>query len=182
VVNATLMRQYWRVRYLTIVRHAKTSPAGPGESDFVRTLNKRGRDECEKLREWAIDPKELGQFGPTTALVSSAARTRETFRRAFHGTPFVTHCEFSELIYNGVRAVSAEDVLIDLAAIDPVTTSLLVVAHNPTVHELMFTLAKELPKALRNNYPLGGAFVLALPDDRQIGLERYDVVASFVPS
>jgi phosphohistidine phosphatase SixA len=170
------------VRYLTIVRHAKTSPAAPGESDFVRTLNKRGRDECEKLREWAIDPKELGQFGPTTALVSSAARTRETFRRAFHGTPFVAHCEFSELIYNGVRDVSAQDVLSGLAAIDPVTTSLLVVAHNPTVHELMITLARELPKVLRHgHYPLGGAFVLALPEDRPVALERYDVVASFVP-
>lgn len=182
MVHATLMRQYYGVRYLTIVRHAKTSPAGPGESDFVRTLNKRGREECTKLREWAIDPKELGQFGPTTALVSSAARTRETFRRAFHGTPFVAHCEFSELIYNGVHNVSAEDVLINLAAIDPVTTSLLVVAHNPTVHELMITVAKELPKVLRHsNYPLGGAFVLALPEDRPVGLERYDVVASFVP-
>jgi phosphohistidine phosphatase len=182
VVKATLMRQYYGVRYLTIVRHAKTSPAGPGESDFVRTLNKRGRDECEKLREWALDPKALGRYGPTTALVSSAARTRETFRRAFHGTPFVAHCEFSELIYNGVRDVSAQDVLIDLAAIDPVTTSLLVVAHNPTVHELMFALATELPKSLRNDhYPLGGAYVLALPDDRTVGLERYEVVASFIP-
>lgn len=182
MVHATLMRQYYGVRYLTIVRHAKTSPAGPGESDFVRTLNKRGRDECEKLRQWAVDPKELGRFGPTTALVSSAARTRETFRRAFHGTPFVTRCEFSELIYNGVRDVSAQDVLSSLAAIDPVTTSLLVVAHNPTVLELMFALAKELPKVLRNShYPLGGAFVLALPEDRPVGLERYGVVASFVP-
>jgi phosphohistidine phosphatase len=182
VVNATLMRQYCGVRYLTIVRHAKTSPAGPGESDFARTLNKRGREECEKLREWAIDPKKLGRYGPTTALVSSAARTRETFRRAFHATPFVTRCEFSELIYNGTRDVSAEDVLIDLAAIDPVTSSLLVVAHNPTVHELMFALADELPKALRNShYPLGGAFVLALPEDRTVSLERYEVVASFVP-
>ncbi len=114
--------------------------------------------------------------------MSSAARTRETFRRAFHGTAFVTHCEFSELIYNGVRDVSAQDVLIDLAAIDPVTTSLLVVAHNPTVLELMYSVAKELPKVLRtNHYPLGGAFVLALPDDRPVALERYDVVASFVP-
>jgi len=50
------------------------------------------------------------------------------------------------------------------------------------VHELMITVAKELPKVLRHsNYPLGGAFVLALPEDRPVGLERYDVVASFVP-
>jgi phosphohistidine phosphatase SixA len=181
-VHATLMRQYCLVRYLTVVRHAKTSPAGPGESDYVRTLNKRGRDECEQLRAWALDAKKLGQYGPTTALVSAAARTRETFRRAFHGTPFVAHCEFSELIYNGVRDVTAEDALIDLAAIDPVTTSLLVVAHNPTVLELMYTLATQLPKSLRNShYPLGGAYVLALPGDRPVGLEKYEVVASFVP-
>ncbi|MGB8198033.1 MAG: hypothetical protein WCF25_13625 [Acidimicrobiales bacterium] len=169
------------MRYLTVVRHAKSSPAKPGESDFARTLNKRGREECERLREWASDVKELGRYGPTTALVSAAARTRETFRRAFHGTDFVAHCEFSELIYNGKRDVSAEDLLIDLAAIDPVTTSLLVVAHNPTVHEVMVALAKELPKSLRDNYPLGGAYVLELPDDRQVGLERYEVVASFIP-
>jgi phosphohistidine phosphatase len=176
------MGQNSPMRYLTVVRHAKSSPAKPGESDFARTLNKRGRDECERLREWASDANELGRFGPTTALVSAAARTRETFRRAFHGTAFVEHCEFSELIYNGRRDVSAEDLLIDLAAIDPVTTSLLVVGHNPTVHEVMLTLAKELPKSLRgDHYPLGGAYVLALPDDRQVGLERYEVVASYIP-
>ena len=177
------MRHTGNVRYLTIVRHAKTSPAGPGETDFARILNKRGRDECERLRTWASDPKELGRYGPTTALVSSAARTRETFRRAFYGTPFAEHCEFSELIYNGNHDVSAEDVLIDLVAIDPVVTSLLVVGHNPTVYELMFTLAKQLPKALRDDhYPLGAAFVLALPEDRTVGLGRYDVVASYVPN
>jgi phosphohistidine phosphatase len=171
-----------QMRYLTVVRHAKSSPGKPGESDFARTLNKRGREECARLREWASDPNELGRFGPTTALVSSAARTRETFRRAFHGTTFVERCEFSELIYNGRRDVSAEDVLIDLAAIDPVTTSLMVVGHNPTMHEVMITLAKDLPKALRGgHYPLGGAFVLALPDDRPVGLERYEVIASYIP-
>lgn len=90
--------------------------------------------------------------------------------------------EYSDLIYNGRRDVSAEDILIDLAAIDPVTTSLLVVAHNPSVHELVVTLAEHAPeKLLHKAYPLGGAFVLALPDDRPIGLARYEVVASYVP-
>jgi phosphohistidine phosphatase len=182
VVSVTEIDQNSQVRYLTVVRHAKSSPAKAGEADFARTLNKRGRDECERLRVWASDVNELGRYGPTTALVSAAARTRETFRRAFHGTDFVERCEFSELIYNGKRDVSAEDLLIDLAAIDPVTTSLLVVAHNPTVHEVMIALAKELPKSLRgDHYPLGGAYVLELPDDRSVGLERYEVVASFIP-
>ena len=176
------MRQTEAVRYLTVVRHAKASPGVPGESDFERTLNKRGREQCAQLREWALDKKELGRFGPTTALVSAAARTRETFQRSFEGTDFVAHAEFSELIYNGHRDVTAEDVLIDLAAIDPVTTSLMVVGHNPTVFYLMLALAKELPKAMRGDrYPLGGAFVLELPEQRTVGLDRYSVVASFVP-
>jgi phosphohistidine phosphatase len=170
------------MRYLTVVRHAKAVKGEPGEPDYGRVLHKRGRAQCEQLREWATDPNALSRFGPTTALVSAAARTRETYARAFEGTGFVQTCHFSELIYNGRRHVTAEDVLIDLAAVDPVTTSLLVVGHNPTVHELVLTLARVAPPVLRTgNYPLGGAYVLELPDDHQIGLARYDVVDSFIP-
>ncbi len=170
------------VRYLTIVRHAKAVPISPGGRDIDRELAERGRDQCAALRLWASDSTSLGSYGPTTALVSSAARTRQTFTLAFEGTPFVAHHEFSSLIYNGVRDVSAEDVLIDLAAVDPVTTSLLVVAHNPTVLELVLGLARRAPKDFRDGrYPLAGAFVLALPDDRPVGLAHYDVVDRFVP-
>ncbi|MEO9180697.1 MAG: hypothetical protein ABI298_03495 [Acidimicrobiales bacterium] len=170
------------MRFLTVVRHAKASPAVAGESDFDRTLNKRGRDQCEQLHEWASHQKEMAKYGPTTALVSSSARTSETFTRAFEGTRFVERVDFSDCIYNGHRDVSAEDVLIELARIDPVTSSLMVVAHNPTVHELMFSLALTMPKSLSHeHYPLGGAYVLELPDDRQVGLARYNVVESFIP-
>jgi len=170
------------VRYLTIVRHCKATPAKAGGSDYERTLSERGVRQCEQLRSWALDPEALGQFGPTTALVSGAARTRETFSRAFDGTPFVVECHFSDLIYNGTREVSAEDLLIDLASIDPVRTSLLVVAHNPSVHELLVSLAVKTPKSvLRDGYPLGGAFVLALGESEQIGLGRYELVERYVP-
>jgi len=169
------------VRYLTIVRHAKATPAEAGESDYERTLSGRGRRQCTQLRAWALDVEALGAFGPVTALVSSAARTRQTFREAFEGTPFVSAVHFSDLIYNGRREVTAEDLLIDLTAIDPVTTSLLVVAHNPTVHDLVDTLADESPEVLRGGYPLGGAIVMALRDDQPVGLSRYRVVAHYVP-
>ena len=170
------------MRYLTIVRHAKAERAAPEQSDFERRLNDRGRRQCEALRAWASDAGELGTFGPATALVSAAARTRETFERAFDGTAFVAAEEFSDLIYNGHREVSAEDLLLELARVDPVTSSLLVVAHNPTVYEVVSSLAMELPESLRAfHYPLGGAYVLALPGDEPIGLGRYELVASFVP-
>jgi phosphohistidine phosphatase len=171
------------VRFLTIVRHAKSKPADLGESDYDRRLSSRGRRECEQLRAWASDPETLGRFGHTTALVSAAVRTRETFERAFDGTGFAAAEEFSDLIYNGRRDVSAEDLMIELARIDPVTSSLLIVAHNPTVYELVSSLATELPESLREfHYPLGGAYVLAIPGDGPIGLGRYEMVASFVPN
>ena len=169
------------MRYLTIVRHAKAERATSEQGDFERRLNDRGRRQCEALRAWASDAGELGRFGPTTALESAAARTRETYERAFADTPFVAQCVFSELIYNGVRDVSADDVLIDVAAIDPVTTSLLVVGHNPTVLEFIWTLSKELPASLREGFPLAGAYVLGLPEDEQIGLGPYPLVTYYVP-
>ena len=169
------------MRYLTIVRHAKAEKATSDGRDFERKLSDRGRRQCEQLRVWASDESELGRFGPTTALVSSAARTKETFRRAFDGTVFAGERVLSELIYNGQRHVSAEDLLIDLASIDPVTTSLAVVAHNPTVLELLWSLAPDAPVSPREGFPTGAAFVLAVPEDRQIGLSHYDLVAQYVP-
>jgi len=189
-VHATTLRerhllvvgQTIRVRYLTIVRHAKATPAKPGGSDYERTLSERGVRQSEQLRSWALDHESLGHYGPSTALVSGAARTRETYARAFDGTPFVVECHISDLIYNGSRNVSSEDLLIDLAAIDPVRTSLLLVAHNPSVHELLVSLATKTPKSvLRDGYPLGGAFVLALDESEQIGLRRYELVDRYVP-
>ena len=169
------------MRYLTIVRHAKAEKATSDQRDFDRKLSDRGRRQCEQLRVWANEESELGRFGPTTALVSSAARTKETFRRAFDGTLFAGERVLSELIYNGQRHVSAEDLLIDLASIDPVTTSLAVVGHNPTVLELLWSLGEELPESLRTGFPLGGAYVLAIPDDQPIGLGHYPLVARYVP-
>jgi phosphohistidine phosphatase len=169
------------VRFLTIVRHAKAERNSEDGSDFSRSLNGRGRRQCEELRRWASDDEELGQFGPATALVSSAARTAETFRLAFEGTPFVSDVHNSALIYNGQRRVTAEDVLIDLAAIDPVTTSLLVIGHNPTVLELLLTLASDLPLEFAHEYPLAGAYVLALRDDEPVGLGPYEFVRRYVP-
>lgn len=169
------------VRYLTIVRHAKAEKESDDGSDFTRSLNGRGRRQCEQLRAWASDESELGRFGPTTALVSAAARTTETFRRAFQGTPFVTEYSESSLIYNGRRHVSAEDVLIDLAAIDPVSTSLLVIGHNPTVLELLLTITRDLPSEFVDEYPLAAAYVLELRDNEPVGPGPYDFVRRYVP-
>jgi len=169
------------MRFLTIVRHAESTPAVPGGSDRQRTLSARGEAQCAQLRAWALDPAALGAFGPVTALVSAATRTTQTFNESFADTPFVADVTFSSLIYNGQRDVTAEDLLIDLAAIDPVTTSLLTVAHNPTVTELLVTLLGALPDSAREGIPVGGAYVVRINDNEPIGRARYELVTAFLP-
>ncbi len=169
------------MRFLTIVRHAESTPAPAGGSDRQRTLSVRGEAQCAQLRAWALDPAALGAFGPVTALVSAATRTTQTFNESFADTPFVADVEFSSLIYNGQRDVTADDLLIDLAAIDPVTTSLLTVAHNPTVTDVLATLLSELPVSAREGIPVGGAYVLRIRDNEPVGRSPYEFVTAFVP-
>jgi phosphohistidine phosphatase SixA len=162
------------MRYLLIVRHCDALPASAGQTDLDRVLSPVGEAQAAGLRTWAHENAEV--YGPVTALVSMARRTRQTFFLGFDETGLVTHHEESMLMYNGRRDVSAEDVLIDVAAIDPITTSLMVVGHNPTVHELVVTLLGEDPDELRSGFEPGTVVVLALPDNHQIGLARYDLV------
>lgn len=169
------------MRSLVIVRHAKAASAGKGQRDYDRPLTKRGRAQSERLRAWASDPQALGRFGPVTALVSGSARTRETYAVAFAGTPFVHALETSDLIYNGKRDVSGRDLLSELAAVDPVTESLMVVAHNPSVLELALDIAEGPVAALADGrYPLAAALVFELRDE-PIGPGPYRFVEAFVP-
>ena len=182
--DTTLLAQLGQttpVRYLTIVRHAKAAPAASGQDDLDRPLTSKGRAQAAALRAWVLDPEELGGYGPTTALVSASARTRETYAVAFAGTPFVHAVEINSAIYNGRRDVSADDLRAELAAVDPGNESLMVVGHNPTVFELAATLARhEIPTLAKGKYPLGAALVFAI-DDGPLGSGPYEWVRSFVP-
>ena len=54
----------------------------------------------------------------------------------------------------------------------------------PVTGSIVLTqLAGSIPSdMLKDGFPLAGAFVLALPEDEQIGLKEYELVASFVPA
>ena len=174
-----VIRQTKAMRFLTIVRHCE---AEPGTDDFARTLTDRGRRQAEEIRARVLGSDQLAQYGPVTALVSSSARTRETYALGFAGTAFIHALETSELIYNGQREVTPYEVLEQLAAIDPVRESLLVIGHFPWVWQLVSELTEEMPEPLVSDYPLGTAVVLAIPEDEQVGLRHYEVAAVFIPT
>lgn len=62
---------------LILTRHAKSAWDDPRMDDHDRSLNDRGRASADAIGDWLA-----GQgLTPDTALVSSAARTRETWER-----------------------------------------------------------------------------------------------------
>lgn len=170
------------MRFLIIVRHAEAMPAALGAADFDRHVSPRGREQCAQVRAWAADPSALGAYGPAVALVSSAVRTCETFDLAFNGTPLVSASVTSEKIYNGRHVVAADDLLGVMQAMDPMTSSLLVVAHNPTVTELLDYLGVARPASAHDGVAVGSVYVVRIASDTVIDRGPYSLVASYVPA
>lgn len=108
---------------LVIIRHAKAE--GYAASDVERALSPRGRKDAKAAGTW------LAGFGvtPDVALVSGAARTRETWQLIAEAAGWSTAAEFDEALYG-----ADEDTVLDLiAATDEAVGTLLVIGHNPTV-------------------------------------------------
>ncbi len=170
------------MRYLIVVRHASAEDPQPGRGDAERALTKKGRRQCARLRDWAEDPEALGRFGPVTAVVSAATRTRETFERGFAGTTLVAESFESAALYNGRRHVGVADVVAELLAHDVADRSLLVVGHNPTVREVVDALGVGVPLTREAWFPKGGAVVLELGGERPIGAGGHRCVGFFDPT
>ena len=64
-------------RRLILTRHAKSSWEDPALPDHERVLDARGRAAATRLGQWLAGAGHI----PDAALVSSAARTRETWAR-----------------------------------------------------------------------------------------------------
>ncbi len=114
-----------------LLRHAKTERAGPGEPDRDRKLTKRGRTDAPAMGAY------MARHGlvPDVALVSPATRARETWdlvATAFAKPPrMVTH----ERIYNATA-----ERLFGVIAETGSAPSLLMVGHNPGLHDLAVQL------------------------------------------
>src|SRR5919206_1797550 len=120
------------MRQLLLLRHAKSSWDDPGLSDHARPLNARGRRSAAAM---ADAMRELG-LSPDIVLVSSARRTLQTLEAL---TPFEDGAliEPMDALY-----LAPWRQLLDLIKEVPETArSLLVIGHNPGLHELAMALA-----------------------------------------
>jgi phosphohistidine phosphatase len=147
---------------LILMRHGKAEPHAATGGDFERALAPRGQNDA------ALMGKVLAEAGlsPDLALVSSARRTRETWEAAAPAFPKV-RSETRRDLYHA----EAQDVLAAIRDDAPDRGTVMVVGHNPGLHELALRLAQGGPIAparltqLRGKFPTSTAAVFSIDPD-----------------
>ena len=147
------------MKHLIIMRHAKAEKDAPSGEDFDRRLTVRGRDEAASV---ATAMKAYG-IKPDFALVSAAARTRETFARA-ESVLGAIPAEVSKDLYNA----GADALRRMIEAHEDAGACLLLVAHNPGVQVLVAdylaegAAGAEIIGQVRGSYPTATATVFEI--------------------
>ena len=120
------------MRQLLLLRHAKSSWDDTAKSDHARPLNARGRAAAAAMRGVI---RNLGLV-PDVVLVSSARRTRQTLEALapWDETPIVEPMD-------GLYLATPAQILSIIATVSDTVRSLMVIGHNPGLHELAVTLA-----------------------------------------
>lgn len=159
------------MRRLLLLRHAKTETNAPSGRDVDRRLDDNGRRDASLMGSWLHRHPPL----PDLVCVSPATRARQTWDlvAAELGTPpTVEHVD--ELYGAGPAELLA--VIHGAAVQDP--RQLMVVGHNPGLHELALGLVgsgdDDARKAIAGNLPTGGIVVIdfAVDDWGDAGLRR----------
>jgi phosphohistidine phosphatase len=163
---------------LHLLRHAKSSWKENVE-DHERQLSKKGR-EAAKLVGHHL-PAAIGSVD--LVLCSSAVRTRQTLELAL--SRFVTHPRC--LIERDLYLANCDKLMARLRQLDETTPSVLLIGHNPGLHELAVKLAT--PDTARSHalteskFPTGARVSFEIfAEWSDLGHTRHRVIDYVVPA
>jgi phosphohistidine phosphatase len=125
------------MRYLTLIRHAKSSWKDPSLSDIDRPLNKRGRRDAPEMAARLA----RGGFEADLILCSPATRalaTAEIFAAEI-AYPFE-----DVAIDRRIYAADLEDIVEVITEIDAGIGSAVLIGHNPSLGEVVDTISPYL--------------------------------------
>jgi phosphohistidine phosphatase len=137
------------MRRLLLLRHAKAERAQPGGRDQDRTLAARGQHDARKLGVY------LARHGfiPDQAVVSTSARTRETWALVAAAFDKEPAAEYEDRIYEA----APEAILKVVQEANPRAKTVLLVGHNPGLQELAAMLIAsgdvETRQRLKEEFP-----------------------------
>jgi phosphohistidine phosphatase len=148
-------------RAVWLLRHAKAAAHGP--DDHARPLTGRGRRQAHEVGRYLLETAFDDVDTPGTVLCSSATRARQTAELAVEGLGGDVELVVEPALYGA----DADDVVDVLRTVDDGASSVLVVGHNPTLHELAVLLIdddREDERArVEPRFPTAALAVLAVP-------------------
>ena len=143
-------------RTILLLRHAKSSWDDSRQGDFDRPLAARGRLAATLMGTYLVEERLI----PDRVLCSSAARTRETWRRAAVETGRTIPVDYLDSLYEAMPAT----ILGELAKLDDAIAYALVVAHNPglemAARELVGDGVADARRRLDDKFPTAGLAVI----------------------
>jgi phosphohistidine phosphatase len=141
---------------VVLLRHGKSSWSDSTLADVDRPLTRRGKRASRKLAKY-IRRKRIR---PGLVLCSPSRRTRETLEAVEASLGKRCAVEVVPELYGA----SEQELLEQLRALPDSTTSVMLVGHNPGLHNLALVLAShgsDLPQ-LREKFPTGALATLVV--------------------
>lgn len=120
------------MRRLLLFRHAKTESAEPGQEDRARALVERGRKDAGIIGAYMATHALI----PDRVVLSPAARVQETWKYTARAMRPAPGAMTQEQIYNATPT----DILGVIMGTPPTVHALMIVGHNPSLHELALML------------------------------------------
>jgi phosphohistidine phosphatase len=149
------------MRRLLLFRHAKAERSEPGARDQTRVLTERGRKDAAVIGAYMT----THDLVPDQVAVSPAARTQQTWTHAskhFDPAPPATS---NEALYDA----TAHSILDVIKATPAAAHTLLVIGHNPGLHELALMLVAsgdiDTRERLGEKFPTSGLAIIDFPVD-----------------
>lgn len=135
-------------KHLYLLRHAKSSWSDPGLADHERPLAPRGRRAATLIGEHI----RAAQIAPQLVLCSSARRARETLEHL--------RIAGEVEIEPGLYGASPDELLDRLRRLPEDLDAVLLIGHNPSIHELAAGLAERGSGLSERKYPTGSLALL----------------------
>ena len=171
------------MRRLMLLRHAKTENDAPSGRDQDRRLDNRGCHDATEIGRW------IGRHPPVPdlVLVSPAVRAHQTWEIAWEAMKELVpepQVELMPELY-GAGVSQLLETVREASSTDP--RRLMIVGHNPGMHELALALAVSgdgaARKALAENLPTSGlaVFDFAIDDWTDVAFRRGRLVLFVSP-
>ena len=150
VIHSTTMRR------LLLLRHAKAERSEAGMEDRVRKLIERGRKDAAKMGAYMASHGLV----PDRVVTSPAVRTQETWKFAASAFRIAPTLASPERLYNA----QPTSILGVIKEAPTAAHTLLIIGHNPGLHELALMLIAsgnvEMREQLREKLPTSSLVII----------------------